>query len=595
MKLSVYVAEFVSSLNVKHVFMLTGGGAMHLNDAFGNLEHTSFVCPLHEQAAAISAEAYARVSEGLGVAVVTAGPGGTNTLTGVVAAWLDSTPCLFISGQVKCADIKKSPAQRQNGVQEVDITSIMAPVTKYAATVLDATTIRFHLEKAVHLSLHEGRPGPVWIDIPLDIQAAEIDPDALLGYTADTPDDQATVRTRELAEVAMNRLCQAKRPVLLLGNGIRLAGAVNEATLLANRLGIPVLTTRLGVDLLDYNHPSLIGMPGSIAPRSANYTLQNCDYLLCIGARMDMALLAYAPKNFAPQAYKVMVNIDEQEIAKLGPVIDLPIVANASDFLQFTLETIPEAKNNPSWKKWLERCQEWKSRYPFVQPFHKEGDQISVYAFSDLLSDLLDAADIVLPGSSGLACEIFLTAFKAKAGQRIFHNKGTGAMGLGQPAAIGACLASGGKRTICIDGDGGFQMNIQELETVKRLQLPIKFFVMDNDGYASIRTSQSGYFGRCTGADARSGVTLPDIEKLSIAYGIPAVTLDCTEGLRSQLQSILQSAGPTVVRVKTKPDEQREPRVLSVKLPDGNMTSMPLERMWPYLPEDEHIANMIND
>lgn len=595
MKLSDYVAEFVSSLGVKHVFMLTGGGAMHLNDSFGNLAHTEFICPLHEQAAAIAAEAYARVSEGLGVAVVTTGPGGTNTLTGVVAAWLDSTPCLFLSGQVKCADIKKSPSHRQNGVQEVDITSIMAPVTKYSVTVRDASSIRYHLEKAVHLSLHEGRPGPTWLDIPLDIQAAEIDPATLPGYTATDIDTPNTSELKRLVGIAMERMAQAKRPVLLLGNGTRLSGAVTEAKQLVDRLGIPVLTTRLGVDLVEYSHSSLIGMPGSIAPRAANYTLQNCDFLLCLGARMDMALMAYAPKNFAPHAYKVMVNIDEEEITKLDDAIDLPIVANAKDFLVNALEATSYKQSEPRWEQWLLQCKKWKERYPFVTEAHREDKLISVYWFADLLSEHLNEGDIVLPGSSGLACEIFLTAFKAKKHQRIFHNKGTGAMGLGQPAALGACLAANRKRTICIDGDGGFHMNIQELETIKRLQLPIKFFVLDNNGYASIRTSQTGYFGRCTGADANSGVTLPDIEKISQAYGLPAITLATPSELKSRIRTVLESDGPMVICVKTKPDEQREPRVLSVKLPNGNMTSMPLERMWPYLPEEEHSANMIQD
>jgi len=565
---------------------------MHLNDSFGHMEQTAFVCMQHEQAVAIAAEAYARVTENMGVALVTTGPGGTNTLTGVVAAWLDSTPCLFISGQVKCADIKPSKGLRQKGVQEVDITAIMAPVTKYAVTVRDASSIRMHLEKAIYLC-RTGRPGPVWIDIPLDIQAADIDTDQLKGYSPPEIENDSVVLTH--TEKAMNQLANAKRPVLLLGNGIRLSNATNLIQELVEALSIPVLTTRLGVDLIEYSHPCLIGMPGSLASRAANYTLQNSDYLLCIGARLDMALLAYAPQNFAPNAYKVMVNIDEEEIQKLGNSINLPITATASEFIKNALRIYKNKNLNLHTNEWLHRCQEWKDRYPFYQKPSTPSEEISIYEFSDLLSDLLKPGDVILPGSSGLACEIFLTAFKAKKGQRIFHNKGTGAMGFGQPAAIGACLANEMRQTICIDGDGGFQMNIQELETVKRLQLPIKFFVIDNDGYASIRTSQSGYFGRCTGADSRSGLTLPSIEALSSAYGIPAISLTSTLDLSSNLRMILEQEGPMVIRVKTKSDEQRIPRVLSVKLPDGNMTSMPLERMWPYLPEDEHLANMIQN
>jgi len=574
--------------------MLAGGGAMHLNDSFGHTPGLEFVCTLHEQAAAVAAEAYARVSENIGVALVTTGPGGTNTITGVAAAWLDSTPCLFISGQVKRADCAGGRGLRQLGVQEIDIVSIVAPITKYAVTITDPGSIRYHLEKAMHMAT-EGRPGPVWLDIPLDVQAAEIEPDTLspfslesgAGHIALTAAVPAAVRAKEF-------LAAAERPILLLGNGIRLAHALPALQALLETVDIPVLTTRLGVDLLPYEHPLHVGMPGTIASRGANFALQNCDCLLALGARLDMALIAYAPERLARGARRIMVNIDPAEIEKLGTAIDLGVVADVGDFIESLLK-LPGLSGigGGRWRTWRERCAAWKQRYPFVLPEHRDSPEISVYAFSEKLSQALSGTNIILPGSSGVACEIFLTAFQAKEGQRIFHNKGTGAMGLAQPAALGACLASGGRRTICIDGDGGFHMNAQELETIRRLNLPIKFFVIDNEGYASIRASQAGYFKRLTGADASNGMTLPGTLAVAQAYGLPVFDLIEPAAVGDTLHAVLNYPGPVVCRVKTLAEEQRIPRVASFRKPDGGMDSSPLEDMWPPLPRDEFRSNML--
>jgi acetolactate synthase-1/2/3 large subunit len=591
MKLSDYLASRVAALGIRHVFMLAGGGAMHLNDAFGHAEGLDYVCTLHEQAAAIAAEAHARVSGKLGVALFTTGPGGTNAVTGVTAAWLDSTPCLFISGQVKRADSARGSGLRQKGVQEIDIVSIVAPITKYAVTVDDPAQIRFHLEKALHLAF-SGRPGPVWLDIPLDVQAAAIDPERLVGYT---PPAAAPGLAAESVEQTVACLAAASRPILLVGNGIRLAGAAGELRALIDALGVPVLTTRLGADLVATDHPLHAGMPGSIAARGANFALQNCDCLLSIGARLDMALLAYAPERLARAAKKIMVNIDPAEIGKLGSSIDVPVAADAGDFLRALAARLPAlADRQQPWEAWRARCRDWKTTYPFVLPEQRRDPRgISVYAFSEALSERLAGDDIVLPGSSGVACEIFLTAMRIKSGQRVFHNKGTGAMGLAQPAALGACLAGGRRRTICIDGDGGFQMNVQELETIRRLDVPIKFFVIDNDGYASIRASQGGYFKRLTGADASSRMTLPDLLAVARGYGIATVDLAEPSQMATAIDQALAGPGPVVCRVRTIPDEQRMPRVASMQLADGRMASMPLEDMTPLLPRDEFLANML--
>lgn len=592
MKLSDYVASFVSKLGVKHAFMLSGGGAMHLNDSFGNTVGLEYVCTLHEQAAAVAAEAYARVSENIGVALVTTGPGGTNTVTGLAAAWLDSTPCLFVSGQVKRADIRAGSGLRQLGVQEIDIVSIVGSITKYAVTVTDPTSIRFHLEKAVFLAKN-GRPGPVWIDIPLDVQAAEIEPDALASFDRAELEAGSGSNFGPAIEETIEYLSKAQRPVILVGNGVRLAHGTGDFLRLIEALQIPVLTTRLGVDLLPYEHPLHVGMPGTIASRGANFALQNCDCLLVLGARLDMALIAYAPERLARGARKIMVNIDQAEIDKLGVAVDLGVSADVGEFLGEMMHRLTKQAINSDWEEWRARCRNWKQRYPFVLPEHRVGSEISVYAFSEVVANLLTENDIVLPGSSGVACEIFLTAFRAKSGQRIFHNKGTGAMGFGQPAALGACLAGGRRRTICVDGDGGFHMNAQELETVRRLNLPIKFFVIDNAGYGSIRASQGNYFQRLTGADASSHMTLPDLLDVAKAYGVHAVDLVDPASMSSTIAQVLEYPGPVVCRVKSIADEQRMPRVSSFKKADGIMDSMPLEDMWPLLPRDEFLDNMI--
>ena len=592
MKLSDYTMAFLADQGVKHVFMLPGGGAMHLNDSLGRCPGLEFVAMQHEQAAAIAAEAHARVTNRLSACLVTTGPGGTNAVTGVSAAWLDSTPVLFLSGQVKRPDLKGGTGLRQLGVQETDIVSIVTPITKYAVTVVEPATIRYHLEKAAYLA-RIGRPGPVWIDVPLDVQVAEIEPSQLAAFIPnELKRPWEHVPMLALARQAIRLLNDSERPVILVGNGLRLAGGEALFQNLVDQLNIPVLTTRLGVDLLPANHPLCFGMPGGIASRAANFTLQNCDFLLILGARLDMALIAYAPERLARGAKKVMVNIDPAEIRKLGPIIDVAVEGDANLFLE-SIQTLSNEVQTRNREHWISRCRYWQVRYPFVSPEHlAERRGISLYAFSDILAEELVEGDIVLPGSAGFVAEIFLTAFKCKPRQRVFHNKGTGSMGLSQPAAIGACLAGGNCRTIAIDGDGGFTMNIQELETVRRLKLPIKFFVINNGGYASIRNSQRTYFGRLTGADETSGLSLPDYVKVAESYGISARRLSNPETLRDDLRDVLELEGPVVCEVIVMADEPRVPRVASAQRSDGSIVSKPLEDMYPFLSTTELRENI---
>jgi acetolactate synthase-1/2/3 large subunit len=589
-KLSDYVIDFVARQGVKHVFMLPGGGAMHLNESLGRCPDLEFVAHLHEQAAAIAAEAYAKVTNELSVLMVTTGPGSTNAVTGVASAWLDSMPCLVLSGQVKRADLKRDSGVRILGVQEIDIVTIVQSITKYAVTIEDPSTIRYHLEKAIHLA-NDGRRGPVWLDIPLDVQAAQIDPDELTGYTApvESVDDELTAQVRELLDL----LRAAERPVIVAGNGIRAAGAVGEFRHALDALQVPVLTTWLGMDLLPEADPLFAGRPGSIAPRGANFALQNSDLMLVVGARLDMALTGYAHDKLARQAVKVMVDVDEPEIRKMKTTIHLPIVADAGAFVRELNRQLVDAEL-PSYDAWVQRCQDWKRRYPVVQPEYREQAKgVSTYCLSEAISQELGDDEIVASGSSGAAIELFLLAFQVKGNQRVLHSRGLGAMGFGLPASIGACLGADRRQTICVEGDGSFQMNAQELETIRRLRLPIKVFVINNDGYASIRASQESYFHHLVAADSTSGLSLPDVKKLAEAYGVPSMAITSQKDLRRQIRAVLDTPGPVVCEVIAPSEEQRAPRISTMQRPDGSMVSKPLEDLWPFLDREEFLSNMI--
>lgn len=593
-KLSDYVIKFVADRGVKHIFMLSGGGCMHLVDSVGSCPAIRYICNLHEQAAAIAAEAYGQYTNNLGVALVTTGPGGTNALTGVAGAWLDSTPCLFLSGQVKRADMKGDRAVRQMGFQEIEIARMVEPITKYVAVVTDPLTIRFHLEKAVHLA-KTGRPGPVWIDIPLDVQAAMIDEAALEGYTPSACGNGAeTIRLKETVGKALELLTRAERPVILVGGGVRLAGAVDDFLVLAEKLQVPVLTTWKSLDFLPESHPLYAGRPGAIGQRGANFTQQNSDCLLILGARLDLGQTAYSHENFARAARKIMVDIDPGEIAKMKTRIDVPVVADAGEFIREMVSQVGPG-GNPRHADWLRQAKAWQAQYPLVTPEQwAEKDGVSTYVLIDVLSSLMKGGDLLIPGSSGTCSEVTMQAFRVGGGVRVFNTEGLGSMGFGIPAALGGCVASGGRRTVCIDGDGGWFMNIQDLETVSRLNLPIKFFVLNNAGYASIRNMQKGHFaGRLVACDASCGVTLPDIQKVAQSYGVASCRIENHAMIREQVAEILAQPGPAVCEVMVAASQQTVPRVISMQKPNGMMVSMPMENMFPFLPREEFLRNML--
>ena len=587
-KLSDYVFQFVAeNLRCEHVFLLPGGGCMHLVDSLGRQPGLEYTACLHEQAVAFCADAYAQYSGKTGVALVTTGPGGTNALTGVAASWIDSTPLLVISGQAKRADLMGDSGVRQMGIQEVDVVSMARPITKYAATVLEPTDIRRHLEQAAYLA-RAGRPGPVWVDIPLDVQGATIDEGALEGFAV--PEEEG--HREDGAEKAARLLQQAERPVILAGNGVRHAGAVVDLLAWVERDQLPLLTTWKSIDFLAEDHPLFFGRPGSIGQRGANFIQQNADLIFCVGARLDLAQVAFNYPGFAPAARRVVVDVDAAELHKLGENLELPLAVDAGRFLRGMLAQ----QAAPARPRWLERCARWKQDYPvMLQRYREEEGPVNTYALVDQLSDLLGPDDVLVPGSSGSCAEITMQAFRVTGGQRIFNTPGLGAMGSGLPASLGAAIAAGGRRVVTVIGDGGLQHNIQELQTIARVRPNLKILILNNNGYASIRTTHNRHFeGRLVCCDPSSGLTLPDTSALAEAYGIPTGRINDNAELADRLPGILEAEGPSIWDVMVQPDLPTAPRIASEVRPDGSIVSKPMEDLWPFLDREELEANMIS-
>ena len=603
LKLSDYVLQFVADLGIKHCFLVTGGGAMHLNQSLATETRMTPVCNSHEQASAICAEAYAKATNELGFCMVTTGPGGTNAVTGVTGAWLDSTPVLFVSGQVKRPDrmfdaiTGKPLGMRQLGVQEVDIVSIVRPITKYAETVLEPNDIRYHLEKAVYLATN-GRPGPVWIDIPLDVQASPIDETQLRSFDptqfshADGVHNPSDVPA-EVAKV-IERLNSAERPLLFAGNGIRLARAEKEFEELRQLLGVPTVATWCAADLVPSDDPTYVGRPGSVAARGANFALQNCDLLLAIGVRLDFAITGYAPQNLAREAHKIAVDIDAAELGKLHPYLQQPVCADAKVFLTELLKHKDQIRPR-SIDAWLARCADWKTRYPVVTDEHRKPEgRVSIFNLAEILGTESKPEDQLVVGSSGSGIEIYLLACPTLHSRRLYHTAGLGSMGYAVPMALAVSVANPGKEVIAVDGDGGFMFNIQELETIHRLNLPIKFFVLNNNGYSSIRASQTAYFKKPTiGTDSTTGLTVPNLSDVGQAFKLSTYVIKDQSDLRAEVRKVLDMPGPVLCDVNVLPDEVRAPRLQSYQKPDGSFVSKPLEDLFPFLPREEFLANMI--
>jgi acetolactate synthase I/II/III large subunit len=595
MRVADYIAATLADRGVRHVFLVTGGGAMFLNNALGSEARLRYICNHHEQASAMAAEGYARVTGKVGVVNVTTGPGGINALNGVFGAWTDSIPMLIISGQVKretCLASHHLPGLRQLGDQEVDIVRMVQGITKYAVLVTDPKTIRYHLERALFLAT-SGRPGPCWIDVPVDVQSSQIEPATLSGYDP-AEDDPRWDRGRVQGQCreVLRRLQTAQRPVILAGTGVRLANGLEAFHDVVRRLGIPVATA-WAHDVIASDDPHFCGRQGIIGDRPGNFTVQNADVVLILGSRLCIRQVSYNWQSFARHAFKMQVDADAAELNKPTVKPDLPIHCDARVFLEDMQRQLAEAPfERDRHAGWLAWCKERVRRYPAVQPRQREfGGAINPYHFIDTLWQHLADDDVVVCGDA-TACIVPFQVARIRGRQRLFSNSGSASMGYDLPAAIGAVVARGGKRVVCLAGDGSIQMNLQELQTVAHHRFPIKLFVLSNGGYLSIRTTQKNFFGHLVGEGPDSGVSFPDMVKLAGAYDIPACRLD-TADFAERLPGILAGEGPMLCEVVLDQTQTFEPRLSSKQLPDGRIVTAPLEDMFPFLDKDELRQNLL--
>lgn len=596
-KVSDYIIEYLEQLGVSHMFMLPGGGAMHLNDSLGKSKKIQYVVCLHEQACSIAAEAYARVSNKPGLLMVTTGPGGTNALTGVAAAYIESTPMIVLSGQVKRADMINGQGVRQQGMQEVDIISMAKPVTKYAAVITEPESIKYHLDRAIYEAT-SGRKGPVWLDIPLDVQASIVDENKLKGWqhkkNSEEQNEERRAKLQSQVMKVIEYFNKAERPVILAGNGIRLSEGINEFHELVETLQIPVLTTWNGIDLLEEEHPLFFGRPGGMGQRYANFVQQNSDFFLSVGARMNLLQTGYNFDGFAREAFKVMVDIDKAELHKINVRPQLAIEADAKEFIKILLENKEKIRRN-DYSDWIKYAKRMKEKYPIVtEGAWTQKKQVNTYALLDTITEQMTENDIYVSGSSGTCIDVSMQTFRVKKGQRVFCTKGLASMGFGVPATIGACLAGNRRRTVCVNGDGGFQMNIQELETIHRLNLPIKIFVLNNEGYAQIHATQKNIFaGHYVACDEESNLTLSPISAVAKAYHLKTVQIYSNQELKEKVRDVLKYDGPVICEVMVPIELSAFPKQVSYKRSDGQMESLPLEYMNPPLEEIEFESNML--
>ncbi len=595
-KVSDYIAKRLVEHGVKQVFMVTGGGAMHLNDSIGRHKDIEYICNHHEQACAIAAEGYARVSGKLVVVNVTTGPGGLNTLTGVMGQWTDSVPVLYLSGQVKFETTIASlpePGLRQLGDQEINIVDVVRPVTKYAAMITEPDKIRKTLDKAVYLATH-GRPGPVWIDVPMNIQGAMIEENEIPSYNEN--EDEITfdpnVLKSQVSDV-INLIMKSERPVFIAGHGIRISGAQELFLDIVRKMNMPVLSTFNGFDLIETDDPLSVGRIGTQGDRAGNFALQNADVVLSVGSRNNIRQVSYDWKQFARDAKKIVVDIDECELKKPTLAPDIAVRANARDFLE-EMDRRLAGMRLLDYSRWLEWCLQRKSRYPVVLEEYKNIEEaVHPYYFVHTLTEETTADEVTVAGNGTASVALFQAA-RVKRGQRFIHNSGCAAMGYDLPAAIGACLGRGRRNTVCIAGDGSMQMNIQELATVAYHKLPIKLFYLNNGGYISIRQTQKNFFGGYyVGSGPESGLGFPDVSRLAAAYGIQYERIENHSGLGRKIRAILDLKGPVLCEVILTEDYVFAPKVSSERKADGKIVSKPLEDMYPFLDRREFKENML--
>jgi len=593
MRLSDYVAKEISK-HTEYVFMVTGGGAMNLNDAFSKNRDINVVCCHHEQACSIAAEGYSRISGKIGAINVTTGPGGINALNGVFGAWVDSIPMIVISGQVKretmMTQYNLQGKLRQLGDQEADIVTIVNSITKYSKVITDPMNIRYEVEKAIFLAKN-GRPGPCWIDIPGDIQGMDVNPNELKSFNPAI--DEIKINDNVISNV-LSKLINSKRPVIYAGSGIWLSKTHDKFIKFIDKLNIPVVTAWNSNDLLWNDHKCYAGRPGSVGDRAGNFSVQNSDCLLVLGCRLNIRLISYDWKKFAPNSYKIGVDIDENELNK--PTLDYneKIVADLNDFFEISLKILDknniEFKNDSNWK---ETTKNWLKKYPIVlDKYWKKSSPVNPYCFIDKLFENLNEDDIIVT-SDGTACVTAFQAATIKKGQRMFHNSGCASMGFELPASIGAFLASS-KTIVCIAGDGSIMMNLQELETIVGNKFDIKIFLLNNEGYHSIRQTQNNYFkGNLIGCGKESGLTFPDFSKIAYAFGFDYIKIDNNLNLDSKIKQTLSSDKQIICEIFLDKSQEFSPKLTSKKLDDGTFVTPSLDDMAPFLSREEYNSNKL--
>ena len=590
-KVSDYINNSLFDNGAEHAFLVTGGMIMHLTDSIVRHPKQKYICCHHEQSAVMAAEAYGRYTGKLGLAYVTAGPGALNTLTSVVGALVDSSPCVIVSGQSKVSQaIVRGP--RQFAMQGFNTLPIFEQVTKYSAMLSDITKVRYHIERAIY-EAKSGRVGPVWLEVPIDIQGSTFDPEKYEGFAPPAQIDflDAEKISASASEV-MELIKQSKRPLILAGAGIRLSESVELLHQLLAKTHIPIITSRLGMDIIDHNHPDFVGRPGTYGDRAANFAVQNCDLLINIGCRLGIGLVGYEYGDFAKYAKKISIDIDEKELEKPSVIPDIAIKSDAKLFLECLLGKVAGYKmTNQSWH---DKTQEWKRKYPVDLPeYVNEKDGINSYHFMKIWSEYCTKEDTFVL-DTGSCFHVFAQAFQVKEGQRCVITGGLSTMGY-TPAVVG--VASVRKDdTYCISGDGSFQFNIQELQTIVQNKLPVKFVVLNNNGYLLIRLTQNNFMeGRKIGIDAESGVSCPDLEKISYAYGIKFIRISNISEMDEKIKDLKAYKGAVICEVMTPENQLLIPRVASKKLDDGKMISMPYDDMFPFMPRDEYESNCIRE
>lgn len=591
MNVSEYIFDYYAKKGIDTAFMVAGGQAMWLNDAIGKDGRYTIICTHHEQSAAMSADAYGRIKGKPAITLVTAGPGSVNAMNGVVGGYTDSSPMIVISGQAALSFVQyqEKTKIRQFGVQGINIKPLVESVVKYFITIDDPQKVEYYLEEAYHAAT-TGRSGPVWLDVPLDIQSKQVNPKYMEHYTPVVEAD-GRVSLKQAIKQAYTLLESAKRPVFLVGQGVKLSGAQDIFNEYIRKARIPVITARLGIDLIESDNELYVGRPGNYGERSANMAIQNADLILCVGCRLASSLVGHTPEQFGKNAYLFVVDIDQKELDKPGAKIDYKAKLDCKNFFAKMLEEFPN-HDLPDYSRWINVCGQWKKRYPTVQPEYKNEKPVNSYYFIDKLSECAsDSATILV--DTGSCFHVACQTWKVKKGQSFLTTGGISSMGY-WVAGIGACLANEKQETIVITGDGSLQMNLQELAAIRHNNLPIKVFILNNNGYLLIRHTQRNFMeDRFVGEGPSTGVWCPDSMKIAAAYGIKGVRIKSVDEIEHKLEEVFKSEGPVICEVITPEWQLLIPRISSEKLPDGTLRSRNYEDMYPYLPEEELKKNMV--